>query len=129
MKHESAHKSITYRQFYDMVVKKTRSDPDWEECFLEYISYVLAGREEEIIGTHHFDVAAEVMYGSSGGIICRINIYIRTELCEGGHVKRVPLAMFKSRDNSHSAFLKMGRLAGTFTSNSMQVIAEHRDQF
>lgn len=129
MKTNSADKAISYRQFYDMTLSKVRNDANWDESYLEYISYLYGGRERDPIGTHQFDVASEVLYGSSEGIICRVNMYIRTELHGDGHIKRVPLAVFKTLNNSYKAFIKMGQLAAVFSYNAMQVAEEHIHDF
>lgn len=119
-------KPITYRQFYDMVLEKTRKEPEWDESSLEYISYTYSGREKEPIDTHHFDVTAEVMYGGNEGIICRVGMIVHEDY---GRIKRVPLAMLKTLDESRDAYMEMGRLGTLFSYCAMQVAEERIDEF
>lgn len=121
-----ARKSITYRKFYDMVMAKVKNDPDWDDSMLEYIAFRCNGHGDEPIGTHHFDVTGEVLYGGNEGIICRVNMYIAT-----GYYKHdsMTLALFKTLETSREDFMKMGRLAAVFSYNAMQVAEEHLNEF
>lgn len=118
--------AVTYRRFYDLVLATVRNDPEWDESDLEYISYAYTGYEKMPIGTHHFDVTTETMYGTNEGIVCLINMIINRGC---GEIERIHLAMFKTLNTSRAAYMEMGRLGALFSYCAMQIAEEHINEF